>query len=200
MDTFRIFLSSPGDVAEERLIARRVIERLRSEFVGRVAIDPVFWEHEPLAASASFQDQLPHPADAHAAICVLWSRLGTRLPGSFRKPDGSSYASGTEFEFEDALAGFRRNGRPTLLVYRKTAPPLLDADDDAQSLDRLQQKQALDAFVRRWFHDETDGTLRAAFHPFASVAQCRRADRGPFAQAHCARVPGSGSAQCAVMW
>lgn len=171
MDTFRIFLSSPGDVAEERLIARRVIERLRSEFVGRVAIDPVFWEHEPLAASASFQDQLPHPADAHAAICVLWSRLGTRLPGSFRKPDGSSYASGTEFEFEDALAGFRRNGRPTLLVYRKTAPPLLDADDDAQSLDRLQQKQALDAFVRRWFHDETDGTLRAAFHPFASVAQ-----------------------------
>ena len=171
MDTFRIFLSSPGDVAEERLIARRVIERLRSEFAGRVEIDPVFWEHEPLAATASFQDQLPHPADSHAAICVLWSRLGTRLPGSFRKPDGSPYASGTEFEFEDAVSGLRRNGRPALLVYRKTAPPLLDADDDAQALERLRQKQALDEFVRRWFHDETDGTLRAAFHPFGDVAQ-----------------------------
>lgn len=171
MDTFRIFLSSPGDVAEERLIARRVIDRLRGEFAGRVEIDPIFWEHEPLVASASFQDQLPHPADAEAAICILWSRLGTRLPASFRKPDGSSYSSGTEFEFEDALSGLRRHGKPALLVYRKTAPPMLDADDDAQSLERLKQKQALDAFVRRWFHDETDGTLRAAFHPFADVAQ-----------------------------
>ena len=171
MDTFRIFLSSPGDVAEERLIARRVIDRLRGEFAGRIGIDPIFWEHEPLVASASFQDQLPHPADSDAAICVLWSRLGTRLPGGFRKPDGSSYASGTEFEFEDAVSGFRRNGRPALLVYRKTAPPLLDADDDAQALDRLRQKQALDQFVQRWFHDEADGSLRAAFHPFTDVAQ-----------------------------
>ncbi|MGD9599677.1 MAG: tetratricopeptide repeat protein [Steroidobacteraceae bacterium] len=171
MDTFRIFLSSPGDVAEERLIARRVIERLQGEFAGRVTIDPVFWEHEPLVASASFQDQLPHPANADAAICVLWSRLGTRLPSSFRKPDGTPYSSGTEFEFEDALSGLRRHGRPALLVYRKTSPPILDADDDAQSLERLQQKKALDAFVRRWFHDETDGTLRAAFHPFADAAQ-----------------------------
>lgn len=171
MDTFRIFLSSPGDVAEERLIARRVIDRLRSEFAGRIEIDPIFWEHEPLVASASFQDQLPHPADADAAICVLWSRLGTRLPASFRKPDGSPYSSGTEFEFEDALSGLRRHGKPALLVYRKTAPPMLDADDDALALDRLKQKQALDNFVRRWFHDEADGTLRAAFHPFADVAQ-----------------------------
>ncbi len=171
MDTFRIFLSSPGDVAEERLIARRVIDRLRGEFAGRIGIEPIFWEHEPLVASASFQDQLPHPADSDAAICVLWSRLGTRLPPTFRKPDGSPYESGTEFEFEDALSGHRRHGRPALIVYRKTAPPLLDADDDAQSLERLKQKQALDAFVRRWFHDETDGTLRAAFHPFADPAQ-----------------------------
>jgi len=171
VDTFRIFLSSPGDVAEERLIARRVIDRLRGEFAGRVGIDPIFWEHEPLVASSSFQDQLPHPADSDAAVCVLWSRLGTRLPPTFRKPDGSPYESGTEFEFEDALSGHRRHGRPALLVYRKTAPPLLDADDAVQSLERLKQKQALDAFVRRWFHDETDGTLRAAFHPFADVAQ-----------------------------
>lgn len=171
MDTFRIFLSSPGDVAEERLIARRVIDRLRGEFAGRVGIEPIFWEHEPLVASASFQDQLPHPADSDAAICILWSRLGTRLPPAFRKPDGSPYESGTEFEFEDALSGHRRFGRPALIVYRKTAPPLLDADDDAQSLERLKQKQALDAFVRRWFHDESDGALRAAFHPFADPAQ-----------------------------
>lgn len=153
------------------MIARSVIERLRTEFAGRVTLEPVFWEHEPLVASASFQDQLPHPASADAVICVLWSRLGTRLPASFRKPDGSPYGSGTEFEFEDALAGLRRHGRPALLVYRKTAPPLLDVDDAELAVERLRQKQALDAFVRRWFHDEADGTLRAAFHPFESVAE-----------------------------
>lgn len=171
LDTFRIFVSSPGDVAEERLIARRVIERLRAELAGALDILPVFWEHEPLSASGSFQDQLPHPSDAHAAICILWSRLGTRLPATFRKPDGARYSSGTEFEFEDALAGFRARGWPALLVYRKTAPALLDASDDTAALERLQQKRALDQFVRKWFHDETDGALRAAFHPFETTAE-----------------------------
>lgn len=169
MRTFRIFVSSPGDVAEERLIARRVIERLRARFAGNVEIEPIFWEHEPLVASASFQDQLPHPSEAHAVICILWSRLGTRLPPTFRKPDGSHYASGTEFEFENALAGFRSRGWPALLVYRKSATPDLADDDDVVAMEKLRQKQSLDAFVRRWFHDETDGTLRAAFHPFSSA-------------------------------
>lgn len=171
LDTFRIFVSSPGDVAEERLIARRVIERLRAELAGSLDIAPVFWEHEPLSAAASFQDQLPHPSEAHAAICILWSRLGTRLPASFRKPDGARYASGTEFEFEDALAGYRARGWPALLVYRKTAPATLDASREAAALERLHQKQALDEFVRKWFHDEADGTLRAAFHPFGTAPE-----------------------------
>ncbi|MGE0580919.1 MAG: tetratricopeptide repeat protein [Steroidobacteraceae bacterium] len=171
MDTFRIFVSSPGDVAEERLIARRVIDRLRTEFAGRLIVAPVFWEHEPLSAAASFQDQLPHPSDAHAAICILWARLGTRLPATFRKPDGERYASGTEFEFEDALAGFRARGWPALLVYRKTAVAQLDAGDDTAAFERMQQKRALDQFIRKWFHEETDGTLRAAFHPFEAAAE-----------------------------
>lgn len=171
LDTFRIFVSSPGDVAEERLIARRVIDRLRAELSGSLDIAPVFWEHEPLSASSSFQDQLPHPSEAHAAICILWSRLGTRLPAGFRKPDGRPYSSGTEFEFEDALAGFRSRGWPALLVYRKRAPPPLDASDESAALERLQQKRALDQFVKKWFHDEVDGTLRAAFHPFETVSE-----------------------------
>ena len=171
LDTFRIFVSSPGDVAEERLIARGVIGRLRAELAGNLDISAVFWEHEPLSAVASFQDQLPHPSEAHAAICILWSRLGTRLPAGFRKPDGERYSSGTEFEFEDALAGFRARGWPALLVYRKSAPAPLDASDDTAALERLQQKRALDQFVRKWFHDEADGTLRAAFHPFGTAPE-----------------------------
>ena len=38
---FRIFISSPGDVGQERVIAERVIERLRGEFGGRADLEPV---------------------------------------------------------------------------------------------------------------------------------------------------------------
>jgi tetratricopeptide (TPR) repeat protein len=165
--TLRIFVSSPGDVGEERLLARRILSRLEAEFGGTVALETFFWEHEPLLASASFQAQIPRPSETDIAISILWSRLGTRLAGSFRKADGQGYASGTEYEFEDALAGFRRSGRPDLLVYRKTAPVELPSAEDPGAVEIIAQKRALDDFFKRWFHDASDGHLRAAFHPFA---------------------------------
>src|SRR6187431_459575 len=103
LKSLRIFVSSPGDVAEERLIARRVIGRLEAQFGDVVQLKPVFWEHEPLLATASFQEQVPRPSESDIAIVILWSRIGTTLPGHIRRPDGSSYSSGTEFEFEDAV-------------------------------------------------------------------------------------------------
>lgn len=165
--TFRVFVSSPGDVAEERALAERVIMRLGEEFDGRLRVEGIFWEEEPLLASDTFQAQLTRPADADVVVCILWSRLGTPLPERFKRPDGSRYASGTEFEFEDAVEAFRQTGRPELLVYRKTTEPVV-ALSDPDVMNRLQQKRALDAFLSRWFHDQSDGTLRAAFHPFAT--------------------------------
>ena len=49
-----IFVSSPGDVSEERAITQRVVERLKGEFVHKINIVPIFWEHEPLLASGHF--------------------------------------------------------------------------------------------------------------------------------------------------
>lgn len=164
--TFRIFISSPGDVFEERAIAQRVIERLQTEYVGRVVLKPVLWEHEPLVATGSFQEQIVRPSETDVVVSILWSRLGTRLPKGFARTDGSRFDSGTEFEFEDALAGFRRNGKPDLLVYRKTAPPSVRLDDEIELLERLRQKKMLDDFIARWFHDQAEGTLIAAFHAF----------------------------------
>lgn len=168
----RIFVSSPGDVGEERQIAGRVIERLRSQFANRVLIEPIFWEHEPLVATQSFQEQIPKPSEADIVICILWSRLGTRLPGHIARPDGSRYASGTEYEFEDAVEGHRKTGKPDLLVYRKTAEPVfsMNLKDRKAVQERLLQAEALDDFVGRWFHDREEGTLIAAFHPFDDTA------------------------------
>lgn len=167
--TLRVFISSPGDVAEERLIARRVIGRLEAQLGDLVRIEAVFWERAPLVATASFQEQLARPSETDITVLLLWSRLGTPLPSHIVRDDGSTYASGTEFEFEDAMAGFARNGTPRILAYRKTAPIVPPSDLDALE-DSVRQQQAMERFVGKWFRNEADGTLKAAFHNFATPA------------------------------
>jgi tetratricopeptide (TPR) repeat protein len=171
VNTIRIFISSPGDVYEERTLAQRVIERVQAEFAGRAVLEPVFWEHEPLLATDTFQTQISRPAEADVMIAILWSRLGTRLPKDFTRKDGSRYESGTEFEFEDAVEGFKATGKPQLLVYRKMAKASVQLDDENALMERIEQKRKLDAFIARWFHHTEDGSLKAAFHPFDSPSE-----------------------------
>src|SRR5262245_40488693 len=174
LERLRIFISSPGDVAEERVLANNLVRRLADEYTDQLWIEPVFWEHEPLLATTTFQTQIPPPRDCEVVVCILWSRLGTRLPADITRPDGSRYASGTEYEFEDAADGFLKNGRPELLVYRKTATPLADLNDKPVLLRRLEQKEMLDGFFQKWFFHAEDGTLKAAYHSFAATADFER--------------------------
>src|SRR5438105_13753297 len=95
---FRIFISSPRDVGSERALALRVLERLQLEFRGRIELVPIFWEHEVLKATDSFQSQIPRASDTDLCVFILWSWFGTPLPQDFCRPDGSHYRSGTEFE------------------------------------------------------------------------------------------------------
>src|SRR5437773_3503924 len=149
--TLKVFISSPGDVGQERLLAARVLERLHGEFAAFVELQPILWEHEPLRATGHFQEQILPPSQTDIVVCILWSRLGTRLPEQFRREDGSLYSSGTEWEFEDAARSYRERGKPHLLVYRKTAEALIGLNDHQAILDRLEQKQALDRFIDQCF-------------------------------------------------
>jgi len=169
----RIFVSSPGDVDEERQIAQQVIQGLSLELGSEVSLEPVFWEAEPLLATETFQSQIVTPADCQIFVCILWSRLGTRLPPHITRPDGSRYDSGTQFEFEKAVEGFRRSGYPKILVYRKTAEPKVSLGDRQELLYRLGQKEALDGFVRQWFEAPEDEGFVAAFHGFEQPAELR---------------------------
>ncbi len=165
-----IFISSPKDVAMERVIAERVIRRLADRHASTLNLVPVIWEDKPLLASDTFQNQIPPPSKFDIFVCVLWSRLGTPLPSTIRRPDGTTYQSGTEFEFEDAIHGFRKQGKPEMLVYRKTAEPSLPSlNDHAAVEDALLQHKRLAEFTKRWFHG-ADGTLTAASHQFSEVA------------------------------
>jgi hypothetical protein len=121
---FRIFISSPGDVTPERRRAQLVIEKLSKIYARFFALEPVLWEVEPRLASGHFQDQIIAPSEADILVLIVWSRLGTPLPPKtatrkYRGVDGRVPVTGTEWEFEDALAVQRHRGAPDLLAYRK---------------------------------------------------------------------------------
>ena len=90
-----------------------------------------------------FQGQIPEPANFDLVVCILWSRLGSRLhPGMHRRADGSTYASGTEYEFTSAMNAFKNSGRPDMLVYRRTARPVTPLDPPDEIELRLSQWKA----------------------------------------------------------
>jgi len=170
MTLVRVFISSPGDVAQERAVARRVLGRVQSAYAGRVTIEPLLWEQQPLVANTTFQAQLAPPSQADIVIAILWSRLGTPLPATILRADGTRYRSGTEFEIEDALDAARRTGRPRVVLYRKTAePPRWFANAD-EARDAAEQRDALADFLGKHLRDTRDGSFAGAFHPFASAA------------------------------
>ena len=145
------------------------MERLRRDFARYMELQPILWEHEPQRATAHFQEQIVLPSQTDIVVCILWSRLGTRLPpDKYRRKDGTPYLSGTEFE--DASASYRDIGTPDLLVYRKTSEPLISLTDEQVIRERLEQKRALKAFWDRWFGNPRDA-FQTAFATFESPRQ-----------------------------
>jgi tetratricopeptide (TPR) repeat protein len=170
MRELKIFISSPSDVRPERLIAQRVIERLDKEFQHHFRLRPMLWEREPLIATEHFQTMIAPPAEADIMVVAVWSRLGVRLPpDKFAGRISRGAVTGTEWEFEEAVAAYRARGLPDILFYRKRAPVLASLEDDDELQRRLEDKRAVDRFFRTWFLDETQNTFRAAAHEFADT-------------------------------
>ncbi len=116
MPLVRIFVSSPGDVAEERSLARQLIDNVLPKLPHlseRVHLQLVAWDDPaaqiPMLATetpqASVNAARPRPATCDIVIVILWSRMGTPLPNSVRKANGEPYLSGTEWEFTAASTG-----------------------------------------------------------------------------------------------
>jgi hypothetical protein len=144
----QIFISSPSDVRPERLIAQRLIERLDREFCYHYRVKAILWEREPLIATEHFQASITPPRETDIVVVILWSRLGVPLP--IEKYSGAIIGrsvTGTEWEFEDAVASYRDRTLPDLLLYRKRAqiPAFLDGDSVLES--QRQQKRLLEDFV-----------------------------------------------------
>ena len=179
--TFRIFLASPGDVQDERSLARAVIEQVRSEraFRGRIQLECIAWDQPgvEVAMEAAFTPQeaiargLPKPSQCDLVAVIFWSRMGTPLPADYAKPDGTPYLSGTEWEYQDAVTEAKRSGRPAVWLYRRTQTPALSLDDV-----HFDEKRRQWEMVRSFFGGLVgeDGSLSGGVNHYQTPDEFRR--------------------------
>ncbi|TDR93958.1 ATP-binding protein [Enterovirga rhinocerotis] len=170
----RIFISSPGDVQEERLRAHLVVQKLARDYQRFFRIEPYLWEYEPMLASGHFQDAIEPPSQSDVMVLVVYSRLGTPLPErtaarEYRGLDGRAPVTGTEWEFEDALDAHRKLGAPDLLAYRKLGDPQTSLADAGKRAEQERQWQALEGFWAR--HFEGGGVFLAGSAKFQTLEE-----------------------------
>jgi tetratricopeptide (TPR) repeat protein len=170
MQTFKVFVSSPGDVMVERRRVESVVSRLNGEFAGVARLDAIRWETEAYQAHSTFQAQIPRSTDCDLVIGILKWRLGTALPADFdeRLPDGQPFPSGTAYEILTAIEK-RQKGEelPDIYVFRfaGSSPSVTVEDPDRARIEH--DWQALKGFFQDWFLTE-HGQFKAAFNPYAS--------------------------------
>ncbi len=178
----RIFISSPGDVSAERRRAALVVESLKKEFARFFDISAYLWEHEAMLATGHFQDVIAPPSQSDIVVLILWSRLGTPLPVTsggreYRGIDGRAPVTGTEWEYEDALAANKAKGAPDLLVYRSNREPQISLRDPQKKQLAEGQWSALETFWSRYF--QAGGVFLSAYHGFDDLE-----DFGDMLEAH----------------
>jgi hypothetical protein len=84
---------------------------------------------------------------------------------------GRSPVTGTEWEFENALAAARAHGVPELLLYRKMVFATATLDDRKALDKRLAQLDLVEDFVGRWFRGADGESFSAASHSFGATAE-----------------------------
>ncbi|MCK6580626.1 MAG: SUMF1/EgtB/PvdO family nonheme iron enzyme [Anaerolineae bacterium] len=172
----RIFVSSPGDVNDERKIALEVIEQLpyRPGFREKVAFRVIAWDKPGAGAAmrATLTPQeainrgLPTPAECDIVVVLFWSRMGT----PFADTDGQEYQSGTHWELLNAL----KAKRPETVIYRRTDdPPFKLSDPDFDALHA--QYKAVNAFFKSDLFYDADGRIKRGVNPYRTPDDFRRA-------------------------
>lgn len=170
---FRIFISSPGDVVQERHIAWEVIDALpdRPVFRDRVTFRVIAWDRPgsdtPLLAKLTPQEAinmaLPMPSECDIVIVILWSRMGTPFT-----LDGREYLSGTQYEYLDAV---QAEGTE-VVVYRRTEKVEI-ALDDPNLAEKREQYERVEAFFAT-FSDPVTGQARRGANYYATPDDFRQ--------------------------
>src|ERR1700730_9045887 len=208
MKTIRIFVSSPGDVRAERTIADRLV-RMTAEELGipvsaqysnllrdaqlpesqnssikpetsELILCPYFWEYQRFSPELGYQDQIPNTAQFDLVICIIWSRLGTKLHPRFQMPDGREPRSGTDFEIAWAMAQRKKTpGIPALHVYRNCSQPNPPLESPERLEEFLRQWKSLIDFFESWKKD-SEGQFVGAFNNYSNLEEFERLFREHF--------------------
>jgi formylglycine-generating enzyme required for sulfatase activity/energy-coupling factor transporter ATP-binding protein EcfA2 len=172
----RIFVSSPGDVNDERKIALDVIEQLpyRPTFREKVAFRVIAWDKPgagtPMRATLTPQDAinkgLPTPSECDIVVVLFWSRMGT----PFIHTDGMEYQSGTHWELLNAIEA----KRPETVIYRRTDEPPFKVSDADFDKKHAQYKAVQDFFKSDLFY-AADDKIKRGINMYKTPDDFRRA-------------------------
>jgi hypothetical protein len=118
-DVYRIFIASPSDVVEERLVAESVIQRWNANHARKgTVLLPVKWETHVRPAIGDRPQEIVNKQalrDCNVLVGIFWTKLGT--------PTGKA-ESGTVEEITE----FAEAGKPVLLYFSEAPISLGDAD------------------------------------------------------------------------
>jgi hypothetical protein len=137
--TVRIFVASPGDVAKERKILQELTWDLDNMLQGVAEVSVRFEGWENVVPSLGRAQSLINPSvdNADVFVGVMWNRFGTET---------GDFDSGTEEEFELALAKWKDHGEPWVLFYFSDLPCSLNTtaelDQKAKVLEFKEKVQA----------------------------------------------------------
>jgi hypothetical protein len=178
----RVFISSPGDVLQERKIAQDVIDTLRYDpmLQDKVYFDIIAWDKAgastPMLATMTPQEAINQglavPSACDIVVVIFWSRMGTPLPHpEYQKPDGTQYLSGTEWEFWDGFHAAKDKRLPLLVVYRRMERVLLDPDSDDFEA-KVEQRKRINSFFDTFTNP--DGSIKQGYNPYQTPEDFRR--------------------------
>ncbi len=141
---------------------------------------PYFWEYQRFSAELGYQDQIPNTAKFDLVVCILWSRLGTKLHPRFKMPDGNEPRSGTEYELGWAKAQrLKTPGVPALQVYRNRSQPNPPLDAPERLEEFVRQWKLLREFFDSWGRD-SEGQFVGAFNNYKNLEEFERLFREHF--------------------
>src|SRR5262245_9737863 len=158
-----VFISSPSDVQAERDCIYEIVTAINEEpsVRERYVLKPLAYERlVPPEVGDSPQKvvdkYMREAGKADLFIGVLWSRMGTPVIDD----DGTSYQSGTEYEFRKAYeARTSERKKPIMLLYRcmRAIPPTAD----------FEQAGRVQSFFKRF--EGSDAEFKGLYKRFESL-------------------------------
>ncbi len=149
---FTIFLSSPGDVPQERDDAQAVVDAFNKshDYDDMFATIRLYrWEGEvPPSGKENAQKTVNKylilPSECDLVVVIFWTRMGTPTV-----IDEREYLSGTDYEYTEAL----ESGKPEIFVYHCLQDdPISRNDPDRDEKNR--QFDTLDQYIKKIKYDQ----------------------------------------------